>query len=363
MAVRSEPAPPAAQQHRIWFTRGEWARLGGLFGFVAFLHVLGWGLFLYYAARYHEPGFAGAGALAYTFGLRHAFDADHIAAIDDTTRFMLQKGKRPLGVGFFFSLGHSSVVFALAAAVALAANAVRGHIDSWHTTGGIIGATVSGVFLYVVAILNLIVLVGIVRLWQQMKQGGYDREQLEELLVQRGFMNRLLGRRFRNFINASWQMYPVGFLFGLGFDTASEIALLAITGAAATSGHLPGLAIISLPILFAAGMSALDTADGAFMAKAYGWAFASPLRKMYYNITTTGLSVAVALVIGSIELIGVLGHQLKLSGGLWGFIGRLGDDFELFGYIIVGMFLVTWAGSVILWKTRRIEERWGSSVS
>ena len=343
------------------FTKQEWAKLGGLYGVIALLHVVGWGLFVGVASRY--PAFAGAGVLAYTFGLRHAFDADHISAIDDTTRFMLQKGKRPLGVGFFFSLGHSSVVFLLSLLVAVAAGAVSGRIGQWHDVGGVVGATVSGVFLYLVAILNLVVLLGIVRLWRQMKAGAFDRERLEELMLQRGFMNRLLGKRFRKFINESWHMYPVGFLFGLGFDTASEIALLAVTGAAATSGHLPPLAIISLPILFAAGMSALDTADGAFMAKAYGWAFASPVRKIYYNITTTGLSVAVALVIGTIELVGVLGHQLHQTGLVWGFVGRISDDFELFGYIIVGMFVLTWGASVVWWKARRIEERWSAAVS
>ncbi len=364
MAVRSDsPRAPLEQQPRLAFSRREWGRLGGLLGFVALLHVLGWGLFLYYAARYRQPAFAGVGALAYTFGLRHAFDADHISAIDDTTRFMLQKGRRPLGVGFFFSLGHSSIVLLLSIALAVALNAVKDRIDRWHSIGGLIGASVSGVFLYVVAVLNLLVLIGIVRLWRQMKQGTHRREELEELLLQRGFMNRIFGGRFRSFINASWQMYPVGFLFGLGFDTASEIAFLGLTGLAATSGRLPPLAIISLPLLFAAGMSLLDTADGVFMAKAYGWAFASPLRKVYYNLTTTGLSVAVALVIGTIELVGVLGHQLGLSGPVFDGIGRLSDDFELFGYIIVGMFVATWAGSVILWKARRMEERWGSGAA
>lgn len=255
------------------------------------------------------------------------------------------------------------MVSLLAVAIAVAANAVKGRIDRWHDIGGVIGATVSGTFLYIVAILNLIVLLGIVKLWRQVKTGAYNRERLEALMLQRGFMNRLLGRRFRNFIDESWHMYPVGFLFGLGFDTASEIALLAITGAAATSGNLPPIAIISLPLLFAAGMSALDTADGAFMSKAYGWAFSSPLRKIYYNITTTGLSVAVALVIGTIELVGVLGDKLHQTGAFWDFIGKLSDDFELFGYIIVGMLVVAWAGSVILWKARRIEERWGSAVA
>src|SRR6266542_4716403 len=227
MAVDAPPHPttqPPLARALALFTPREWGKLGGMFGFVALLHVLGWGLFVGVASRY--PAFAGAGVLAYTFGLRHAFDADHISAIDDTTRFMLQKGKRPLGVGFFFSLGHSSVVFLLSLVVAVAASAVRGRIDQWHDVGGVIGATVSGVFLYVVAILNLVVLLGIVKLWRQMKTGAFDRQRLEELMLQRGFMNRLLGKRFRRFISESWHMFPVGFLFGLGFDTASEIALL-----------------------------------------------------------------------------------------------------------------------------------------
>jgi high-affinity nickel-transport protein len=340
-------------------------RLGGFFGFVGVLHVLGWSLFWRYA---HDFGsvYAGAGALAYTFGLRHAFDADHISAIDDTTRFLMQKGQRPLGVGFFFSLGHSTIVFALSLLIAVAAQAVQANIEHLRDLGSVIGATISGTFLWVVGILNLIVLIGIVKMWQAMKQGTFKADELEEHLLLRGFTSRLLGSRFRRFISASWQMYPVGLLFGLGFDTASEVGLLAITAAAATqgpagvSGDIPFLGIIALPILFAAGMSMMDTADGAFMMKAYGWAFASPLRKIYYNMTTTALSVFVALGVGTIEYLQVVGRKLHISNA---FFDRLNDlEFETLGYAIVATFIVAWLGSVALFKWRRVEERWGDRL-
>ena len=347
------------------FTHPEWARLGGFGAAILFLHVVGWGLLVLYA--HHYPFLIGLGVIAYTFGLRHAFDADHISAIDDTTRFLLQKGKRPLGVGFFFSLGHSTIVFALSLAIAFAAQAVQRHIHTFQTIGGVIGATVSGTFLWIVGILNLIVLIGIVKIWRQMKAGTFHRDELEELLLQRGFMNRLLGSRFRKFISESWQMYPVGVLFGLGFDTASEVGLLAITAAAATQVsstgapiHIPFLGIIALPILFAAGMSLMDTADGAFMSRAYGWAFSSPLRKVYYNMTTTALSVFVALAVGTVEYVQVLSSQLHLDGPVIGWINNM--NFETLGYVIVGTFLVTWIGSVVLFKVRRVEERWGGHV-
>ena len=350
------------------FSRRESLRLGGFFGAVALLHVLGWGFFLYYA---HDFGrvYAGAGALAYSFGLRHAFDADHISAIDDTTRFLLQKGKRPLGVGFFFSLGHSTIVFALSLAIAVAAQAVQKHIHTFQQIGGLIGATVSGTFLWIVGILNLIVLIGIVKIWRQMKTGAYKKDELEELLLQRGFMNRILGSRFRNFISQSWQMYPVGVLFGLGFDTASEVGLLAITAAAATQAtsatgapvHIPFLGIIALPLLFAAGMSLMDTADGAFMAKAYSWAFASPVRKVFYNLTMTSLSVFVALFVGVVELMQVLIHSLDLKGGVFSAIANF-DLVGRAGYFIVAAFVLAWAAAFVIYKARRIDERWAVLV-
>jgi high-affinity nickel-transport protein len=322
--------------------RREWLRLSSFAGAVGALHVAGWGLFVYYSRS--QPALAGLGTLAYSFGLRHAFDADHIAAIDNTTRKFLQQGKRPLGVGFFFSLGHSTILFVLAAALAVGAKTVGAAIPGLHGYGAYVGAGVSGTFLWIIGVLNLIVLVDIVRIFRELRRGRYDRERLEERLLDRGFMNRFFVGRFSRLIDRSWHMYPLGILFGLGFDTATEIGLLAIAAGIATN-QVPFLAVLSLPLLFAAGMSLMDTADGAFMSQAYGWAFSSPVRKIYYNITVTSLSVAVALIVGSIELLQVLGVMTSV-------------DFQLLGYAIVALFVLTWAGSVAIWKGRRIEERW-----
>ncbi len=338
-------------------TRKEWVRLSGLGAAVAVLHLAGWGLFAFYSHRY--PELAGLGVLAYTFGLRHAFDADHIAAIDNTTRKLLQEGKRPLGVGFFFSLGHSTIVFSLAAGLALAARTVRSQIPSFQDWGGYVGASVSGTFLWIIGILNLIVLLDIVRIYRDLQGGAYDEARLEERLQDRGFMNRFFLGRFFRLISSSWQMYPLGVLFGLGFDTATEVGLLAL--AAGVASHaVPFLAVLSLPILFAAGMSLMDTADGAFMSQAYGWAFSNPIRKVYYNITVTSLSVTVALAVGSIELLQVLAAKLGLDNGFWGWLDAL--DFEKLGYGIVGLFFLTWIGSVAIWKSRRIDERWRAAL-
>ena len=337
-------------------TRAEWLRLGGFFGVVGLLHVVGWALFLYYSRG--NPALAGLGTLAYTFGLRHAFDADHIAAIDNTTRKFLQDGKRSLGVGFFFSLGHSTVVLSLVTGLALAASTVNSHVPAFQDYGGYISASVSGTFLWIIGILNLIVLVDIVRIFRRMKRGSYNEEELEERLLDRGMMNRFLGR-FARKIKASWQMYPLGILFGLGFDTATEVGLLAIAAGVATH-HLPVLAVLSLPILFAAGMSLMDTADGAFMSQAYGWAFSNPVRKVYYNMTVTTLSVLVALVIGTVELLQVASAKLGLDTGFWAWLNGL--DFGKLGYFVVGLFVLTWAVSVLIWKKRRIEERWSAYV-
>lgn len=325
---------------------------GVLFGIVGLLHLTAWGLFFFYAPRF--PAMAGLGALAYGLGLRHAFDADHICAIDDTTRFLLQKGRRPLAAGFYFSLGHSTIVLLMTIALAIAARTVRTAMPSLESYGAIIGASVSGVFLWLIGILNLLVLIGIVRIWRQMKRGTYRHEHLEELLAQRGLTRRVLGGHLQNLINHSWQMYPVGMLFGLGFDTASEIALLAIAAGAASQA-VPTLAVISLALLFASGMSLMDTADGIFMVTAYGWAFSSPLRKIYYNLSTTSLSVVIALLIGSIELLQAMAIELKLHGRLIDALGAL--NFESLGYLIVALFVVWWAGSVGLWKLRRMEDR------
>ncbi len=339
-------------------TREEWIRLSGFGGAVALLHLAGWGLFVYYSRG--NPALAGLGTLAYTFGLRHAFDADHIAAIDNTTRRFLQEGKRPLGVGFFFSLGHSTIVFALATGLAVATATVNAAIPSFQDYGSSIGASVSGTFLWIIGILNLLVLLDIVRIFRDMRRGCYDQERLEARLLDRGFMNRFFVGRFASRIQASWQMYPLGALFGLGFDTATEVGLLALAAGVATH-HVPFLAVVSLPILFAAGMSLMDTADGAFMSHAYGWAFSNPIRKVYYNITVTTLSVAVALAIGTVELLQVAATKLGLEGGFWGWLNGL--DFGTIGYGVVGIFVATWAASALIWKTRRIEERWTSYVT
>jgi len=297
---------------------------------------------------------------AYTLGMRHAFDADHIAAIDNTTRKLMNDGQRPLGVGFFFSLGHSTVVFALALLLSVGIKSVVGPVQddssALHRYTGLIGTTVSGVFLYLIAIINIVILIGILRVFTRMRKGEFDEAALEEHLNNRGLLNRFLGR-FTRSISKSWQMYPLGVLFGLGFDTATEIALLVIAGTSAAAG-LPWYAILCLPVLFAAGMSLLDTLDGSFMNFAYGWAFSQPVRKVYYNIVITGLSVAVALIIGTVELLGLLAEQFGWTGGIWDWIG--GIDLNTIGFFIVGLFILTWAAAILVWKYGRIEDKWNT---
>jgi nickel/cobalt transporter (NiCoT) family protein len=343
------------------FDQGERRRLAGFFGGVAFLHLAGWGLLLVYGASH--PGFLALGGLAYTFGLRHAFDADHIAAIDNTTRKLLQTGQKPVGVGFFFSLGHSTVVLLIALALGFAVKAlvqsVVGDNGQLRDIGGAVGTLVSGSFLILIGILNLVVLLDIVRVYRKMRRGEYDRDGLEHELISGGLMTRMFGRLFR-VINQSWQMYPVGFLFGLGFDTASEVALLAISAGAAAQG-LPFAAVLSLPLIFAAGMSLMDTTDGAFMSKAYSWAFASPIRKVFYNLTVTSLSVFVALFVGVVELTQILIDLLHLHGPVFDWLGRL-DFLGDLGYVIVIAFVLAWAGAFAIYKVRRIDERWAAMV-
>jgi len=342
----------------------EWRRLGGFYAVVALLHVVGWGTFLLVVlpAHYRALGI-GAATLAYTFGLRHAFDADHISAIDNTTRKLMADGQRPMGVGFFFSLGHSTVVFGLAVALAVAARRIAGAVTSdgsaLHSTGALIGTIVSGTFLYLIGILNLAVLLGIIRVFREMREGRYDDDALEQRLNDRGLLFRFFGPLARS-IRSSWQLYPLGVLFGLGFDTATEVGLLALAAGAAGTG-LPFYAILCLPIIFAAGMSLLDTADGAFMCKAYGWAFSNPVRKVYYNITVTGLSVAVALLVGTIEILGLLASHLGWSGPFWDRVS--GVDLNTLGFVIVGMFVVTWAVALAIWRVGRVEERWSRSLT
>jgi nickel/cobalt transporter (NiCoT) family protein len=344
----------------------EWWRLGSMLTVIVVLHLVGWItlVFIVDPARLSLGGKAfgiGIGLTAYTLGLRHAFDADHIAAIDNTTRKLMNDGQRPLAVGFFFSLGHSTVVFGLALLLATGVKAIIGPVEddssTLHHYTGVIGTSVSGVFLYLIAILNVIVLVGILRVFVRLRRGEYDETELEQQLENRGLLNRFLGR-FTKSITRSWHMYPVGLLFGLGFDTATEIALLVLAGTSAAAG-LPWYAILCLPVLFTAGMCLLDTIDGSFMNFAYGWAFSSPVRKIYYNITITGLSVAVALVIGSVELLGLFAGQLGWRGAFWNWINNL--DLNTVGFVVVGMFVFTWAVAVVVWRYGRIEEKWGAS--
>jgi high-affinity nickel-transport protein len=304
----------------------------------------------------------GVGVTAYTLGLRHAFDADHIGAIDNTTRKLMSDGKRPLSVGFFFSLGHSSVVFALAMLLTLGIRGLSGQVtddgSSLHQVTGLIGPMVSGSFLLVIGLLNLAILLNILQIFRRMREGELDEHGLEEQLDSRGLMNRVYGRATRS-VTKPWQMYPLGCLFGLGFDTASEVALLVIAGGAAASG-LPIYAIVCLPVLFAAGMTLFDTIDGAFMNFAYGWAFSQPVRKIYYSITVTGLSVAVALLIGTIELVTVAAGRLSLSGQPWDFVSTI--DMNMVGYAIVALFALTWVVALGVWRFGHIEEKWSRRV-
>ncbi len=355
------------------FSRDEIPSLIGVLSVVIFLHVAGWGLFIHYnsnpaySSLTNSSGaliYAGAGALAYSFGLRHAFDADHIAAIDDTTRLMLAKGKKPLAVGLFFSLGHSTIVMALCVGVAFAAKKAAEFQKDFAETGGIIGASVSTLFLYLVGILNLVILIGIIKVWKQAKTGKFSHEHLTQLLNERGLMRRIFRGAFKNGFDKSWQLYPVGVLFGLGFDTATEVALLALSATAAVGtvgGTLPPLAIIALPLIFAAGMSLMDSLDGIFMTKAYSWAFTSPLRKIYYNITTTGLSIFVAFVIGTIQLIGVLAEKTSIDN-YQPFTMIAEIDLNRVGYFIVASFVGAWLLSVLIWKTGKYEAKYSSGI-
>jgi nickel/cobalt transporter (NiCoT) family protein len=348
-------------------TPSEWARVGGMVAVIVGLNVAGWALLAaavgghYHITSKEVFGF-GTGILAYTLGMRHAFDADHIAAIDNTTRKLVQDGKRPLSVGFFFSLGHSTIVFVMALVLNFGIRALDQQVKTdgsgLHNATGIIGTTVSGGFLYLIALLNLIVLLSIIKVFREMRTGRYSDEELERQLDSRGLMNRFFGGYAKR-IDTGWKMYPVGVLFGLGFDTATEITLLVLAGTAVVSG-LPFYAILSLPILFAAGMCLFDTADGCFMNFAYDWAFARPVRKVYYNLTITGLSVFVAFFIGTIEILGLLGAELNLTGGFWSFMGNF--DLNKAGFIIVGIFVITWAVALAIWHFGHIEEKWEAAA-
>jgi nickel/cobalt transporter (NiCoT) family protein len=350
-------------------TPAEWRRVFGMVAAIIGLHVVGWGLLVLavaggnYQVSAGKAFGVGTGVLAYTLGMRHAFDADHIAAIDNTTRKLVGDGKRPLSVGFFFSLGHSSVVFILAILLNFGIRALNGEVrnDSspLHGITSVIGTSVSGGFLYLIAALNVVILMGIIKVFREMRSGQYSDSELEEQLAKRGLMNRILGPLNKR-VDAPWKMYPIGLLFGLGFDTATEVAFLVLAGTAVISG-LPFYAVLSLPFLFAAGMSLFDTADGCFMNFAYDWAFARPVRKVYYNLTITGLSVFVAFFIGSIEILGLIGQQAHLTGEFWDFMAAF--DINKAGFVIVGVFVITWVAALAIWRFGQIEAKWDASMA
>jgi len=367
-ATSSDTRTPISQRLGGRLSRSEWVTIGAMTATVVGLTVVGWGLLLGFVApqNFHinntQVFGVGLGVTAYTLGMRHAFDADHIAAIDNTTRKLMADGKRPVSVGFWFSLGHSTIVFGLCLLLALGVRALAGQVENdssaLQQTTGLIGTTVSGVFLYIIGIINLVILVGIVKVFQQMRRGAYDEQSLEEQLNKRGFMNRILGRATRA-VTRPWQMYPIGVLFGLGFDTATEVSLLVLAGGAAAFA-LPWYAILTLPILFAAGMSLLDSIDGCFMNFAYGWAFSKPVRKVYYNITITALSVAVALIIGTVELVSILAERLNIDSGPLAAVANL--DLNDVGYAIVLVFVLAWAAALAIWHFGDIEQKWSRGL-
>ncbi len=365
----SPPQPRGSLVSRVrsGLTRGEWLRLGGMAATILALNVVGWFIIVVLVAPHHYGLGArtfgvGVGVTAYTLGMRHAFDADHIAAIDNTTRKLMAEGKRPLSVGFWFSLGHSTIVFALAFLLSLGVKSLVGPVQDdnsgLHHYTGLIGTSVSGAFLFAIAAINLVILVGILKVFRDIRRGVYDEETLEEHLANRGLLNRIL-RPVMKSVTRPGQMYPVGVLFGLGFDTATEVALLVLAAVGAASA-LPWYAILALPILFAAGMCLFDTIDGTFMNFAYGWAFSKPVRKVYYNITITSLSILVAFVIGGVELLGLLSQQLNLTGRFW--TDMQNADINTLGFVIVGLFVATWAAALLIWRFGRIEERWSAGV-
>ncbi|KHO26101.1 nickel transporter [Mycolicibacterium setense] len=348
--------------------RADWMSIATMAGVVLLLHVFGWGVLVFGVAPQHITlGSAGVfgvglGVTAYLLGVRHAFDADHIAVIDNTTRKLVGEGTRSMSSGFWFSLGHSSVVFGLAFLLALGVRALVGPVQDEGSpmlqTLGLIGSLVAGTFLILIGLTNLVAAVGIAKVFRAMRSGEFDEAELERQLQQRGFLARLLGRVMRR-VNKPWHLYPVGFLMGLGFDTASQVALL-VLAAGTAAFTLPWYAILVLPVLFAAGMSLFDSLDGIFMARAYGWAFLQPIRKVYYNLTVTVLSVIVALVVGVIVLAGLLVERLGVTSGPLALIGAA--DLEFAGFAIVGIFVASWVVALAIWHFGRIEQRWSTSV-
>ncbi len=349
-------------------TPAERARFGAMGAAILGLNLLGWGIFVFaiqpHHFRYKGLGLGlGVALTAWTLGARHAFDADHISAIDNTTRKLMSDGKRPLGTGFFFALGHSTIIVVVGLGISVAAKAVFGAVvdpsSGYETVGGVVGTSMAAGFLYLIALLNLVVLAGIFTVFRSMRRGEYDEEELERQLQARGLMWRFFGR-FMGSITKTWHMFFVGLVFGIGFDTATEVLLLAATATAATQG-LPWYAVVALPLLFAGGMTLFDTLDGCFMNFAYGWAFANPVRKVYYNLVITGLSIAVAFLIGTIEIVGLLSSELHLHGPVWDFLADF--DINRAGFVVAGLFVLVWAAAVAYWKMARLEHRWAASPS
>jgi high-affinity nickel-transport protein len=333
--------------------------------------VLGFAIFVVYVLPAHYKAFGiGLSLTAYTLGLRHAFDADHISAIDNTTRKVLGErqgtGKpRPFSFGYFFSLGHSTIVVAMGIAIIVAEKAVLPAVthsnSSLESFGGSFGTIVSAAFLFLIGLMNLVILAGIVKVFRSMRRGDYNEAELERQLENRGFFYRFFGR-WMKVIDKEWKLYPVGVVFGLGFDTATEVLLLSSTALLA-SQHIPWQAIIALPILFMAGMTLMDTIDGVFMNLAYGWAFFNPVRKVYYNLAITGLSVAICFFIGGIETLSLIPlevHGISQTTGFWGFMYNF--NINTAGFVIVGMFIVTWIVAMLIWRFGRIEEKWGQRL-
>jgi nickel/cobalt transporter (NiCoT) family protein len=345
----------------------ERRRVTAMYGSIILLHAVGFFVFVAFVIPAHYKGFgAGLSVLAYTLGLRHAFDADHISAIDNTTRKVMNDRAgtdkpRPFGFGYFFSLGHSTIVVVMGVGIIIAEKtvfaAVSNNGSGLERFGGLFGTLVSAVFLFIIGGLNLVILGGIVKVFRSMRRGEYDEEALERQLENRGFFYRFFGRWMRA-INKEWQLYPVGVVFGMGFDTATEVLLLGTTAFLAAE-HLPWYAIICLPILFTAGMTIMDTTDGLFMNLAYGWAFFNPVRKVYYNLAITGLSVAICFFIGGIETLSLIPYEIKgisQHHGFWGFMYNF--NINTAGFVIVGLFILTWAGAMLIWRYGHIEERW-----
>jgi high-affinity nickel-transport protein len=327
------------------------AKVIGIYTFLLLFNIIVWGLALISFAPY--PALLGTAVLAYSFGLRHAVDADHISAIDNVTRKLMQEKKRPVAVGFFFSLGHSTIVVSLCVLLVIAASYVHTQLRTWQNIGGLVGTLVSAGFLYIIALINLLVLIEIVRVFRKVRQGEpYDEQTLDKFLDERGLMGRFF-RPLLKMTDSSWKMYPIGVLFGLGFDTATEVGILAISATSATQG-LPIYTILLFPALFMAGMTLLDTTDSILMLGAYGWAFVKPVRKLYYNLNITLISVLVALVIGTIELLSIISAQANLNGGVWDLINAL--DLNTMGFIIIGIFLLSWITSTIIYKIKRYDD-------